>query len=103
MNERNVVTVEIAGEEYAIRSPTDPDRTRACAAKLDRSIREVLAQSSLVQPHKAAILAGLTIANELFEAREELARVQREMSLRTTRLAGDIERRLATGDLATGA
>lgn len=103
MNDRNVVTVDIAGEEYAIRSPTDPDRTRACAARLDRSIRDVLAQSSLVQPHKAAILAGLTIANELFEAREELARLQRELALRAARLSGDIERRIASGDLASGA
>lgn len=102
MNDRNVVTVDIAGEEYAIRSPTDPDRTRACAARLDRSIRDVLAQSSLVQPHKAAILAGLTIANELFEAREELARLQRELALRAARLSGDIERRIASGDLASG-
>ncbi|HSJ16087.1 MAG TPA: cell division protein ZapA [Longimicrobiales bacterium] len=102
MNERNVVTVEIAGEAYAIRSPTDPDRTRACAAKLDRSIREVLAQSSLVQPHKAAILAGLTIANELFEAREELARLERETGMRALRLSADVERRLGADDLATG-
>lgn len=102
MNERNVVTVEIAGEAYAIRSPTDPDRTRACAAKLDRSIREVLAQSSLVQPHKAAILAGLTIANELFEAREELARMERETGTRALRLSADVERRLEADDLATG-
>jgi cell division protein ZapA (FtsZ GTPase activity inhibitor) len=102
LNERNVVTVAIAGEEYAIRSPTDPERTRACAAKLDGAIREVLAQSSLVQPHKAAILAGLTIANELFEAREELARLQRETALRATRLSVEVERRLASSELASG-
>lgn len=62
--------VTICGEDYTIRSDSSPDHTRAVAAYVDAKIREVLENASVVESHKAAILAALQITDELFEARQ---------------------------------
>lgn len=100
--EKNVVSVQIGGEEYAIRSPAPAEYTRELAAHVDRAIREVLGQGAMVQAHKAAILAALAITDELYQLRAELDRLSGEVAARSTRLAAEVERRMASNDLAAG-
>jgi cell division protein ZapA (FtsZ GTPase activity inhibitor) len=66
---RNTVKVEILSDEYAIRSAASPEETRKVAAYVDAAIRDVMKSGMVVETHKAAILACLRIAAELFEAR----------------------------------
>lgn len=66
---KNLVRVTILNEEYSIRSDASPDHTRAVAAYVDSAIRRVLETGSVVETNRAAILAALQIAGELFEAR----------------------------------
>jgi cell division protein ZapA (FtsZ GTPase activity inhibitor) len=75
---KNVVKVNILGGEYTIRTETTPEHTRAVAAYVDDAISETM-QGPMVESHKAAILAALRIAGELFEAREESARLAAAM------------------------
>lgn len=75
---KNVVKVNILGGEYTIRTETTPEHTRAVAAYVDDAISETM-QGPMVESHKAAILAALRIAGELFEAREESARLTAAM------------------------
>jgi cell division protein ZapA (FtsZ GTPase activity inhibitor) len=98
----NVVTVTIAGDDYAIRAHATPEYTRECAAFVDRTIAEILRGGSLVQPHKAAILAGLAITDQLYQARREADALRAEVSRLSSRLASDIEARLRASDLAAG-
>jgi cell division protein ZapA len=72
---KNVVKVNIMGGEYTIRTETTPEHTRAVAAYVDDAISETMQGGPLVENHKAAILAALRIAGELFEARDEAARM----------------------------
>jgi cell division protein ZapA len=75
--------VTICGEDYTIRSDSPPEHTRKVAAYVDAKIREVLESASVVESHKAAILAALQITDELFEARkgeEEVAESMRTLS-----------------------
>ena len=67
---RNSVRVLILNEEYAIRSDTSVEHTRAVAQYVDRAIRQVMSSGTVVESNKAAILAALQIAGELFEARD---------------------------------
>ncbi len=67
---KHLVRVTILDEEYAIRSDASPEHTRAVAAYLEAAIRRVLETGSVVESHRATILAALQIAGELFEARE---------------------------------
>jgi len=66
---RHVAKVSIVGEEYTIRSDATPEHTKAVAAHLDLEIRKVLGANSLIETHKAAILAAMQITDELFRER----------------------------------
>lgn len=71
--------VTICGEEYTIRSDASPDHTRAVAAHVDKAIREVMGNASVVESHKAAILAALSITDDLFRERGERADIAESM------------------------
>ncbi len=80
--------VTICGDDYSIRSDSPPEHTRAVAAYVDAKIREVLDSASVVESHKAAILAALQITDELFQARSDHAAMADEMST----LSGELRR-----------
>lgn len=86
---KNAVKVTIVGEEYTVRSDLDPEYTRQVAAHVDAAIRRVLQAGTMVESHKAAILAALAITDELFEARrqqDDLAARIRKLTERLARL-----------------
>lgn len=95
MNPKTSVTVRIAGEEHTIRASAEPDYTRRCAELVDDRIHQIRLQAGLIEGHKAAILAALSIADEFFQAQEELERTRAEDGARAARLADKIERTLA--------
>jgi cell division protein ZapA len=68
---RNSVRVSILGDDYVIRTEASAAHTREVAEHVDRTIRRILATGSVVETHKAAILAALQITDELFRARVE--------------------------------
>jgi cell division protein ZapA len=67
---KTLVKVHILGEEYTIRSDASAEHTRAVAEHVDDTIRRIMQSGSVVETHKAAILAALQIAGEYFRARE---------------------------------
>ena len=95
MSDRKAVTVRIAGEEHAIRSSAPPEYTRRCARIVDERITEIRRRSGLVEGHRAAILAALSITDEFYQAREELQRLRDEVSRRSTGLTGRIDEALS--------
>lgn len=95
MSDRTAVTVRIAGEEHAIRSSAPPEYTRRCARLVDERITEIRRRSTLVEGHRAAILAALSITDELYQAREELRRLRDDVAARSQVLAGRIDEALA--------
>lgn len=66
---KHSVRVQILGEEYSIRSEVSPEHTRAVAAHYDDLVRKLLASGSVLETHRAAILAALQVTSELLEAR----------------------------------
>jgi cell division protein ZapA len=76
---KHVVSVVIQGAEYSLRTETSPEHTRAVAAYVDSIITETMESGARIESHKAAILAALRIAGELFEAREEAEALGDEM------------------------
>ena len=77
---KNVVKVTILGSEYTLRTETSPEHAMAVAEYVDQAITETMESGARVEAHKAAILAALRIAGELFEAREQAAMLASEMS-----------------------
>lgn len=96
---RTVVKVQIGSEEYSLRSDRSEEYTRSVAEHVDRALGEVLAAGTIVESHKAAILAALAIADELFQAR----RAQKEMATRLDNLATELSRLLPPAKRASRA
>ena len=69
-SKKNVVRVTILGDEYSIRSDQSPERTQAVAEHVDNVIKQTMRAGNIVDAQKAAILAALSITDELFDARE---------------------------------
>lgn len=89
--QKNAVTVRIAGEEHTIRASAEPAYTRKCAELVDDRIHQIRLQAGLIEGHKAAILAALSIADECFQAQDELSRVRKELADRAAALARRIQ------------
>ena len=87
---KNAVRVFIGGEEYTVRSEVPPEYTREVAAYLDAALKRVRDSLPMVESHKAAILAGLAITDELFQAR----RGDRDSADRLSAMADDLARLL---------
>ena len=85
--------VRIVGEEYTIRSDVPPEHTRAIAAHVDAAIRKVLESPAITDPGKAAILAAMSITDELFRERAAQEAVADDMRS----LSGELRRWLPPG------
>ncbi|HEY6088362.1 MAG TPA: cell division protein ZapA [Gemmatimonadaceae bacterium] len=80
---KNVVKVTILGDDYSIKSDQSPERTRIVAEYVDDIIRQTMRAGNIVDDKKGAILAALSITDELFDAREsgqELAGSMKRLS-----------------------
>ena len=92
------VTVRIAGEDHTIRANVEPEYTKKCARLVDDRIHEIRSKSGLIEGHKAAILAALSIADEYFQALEETERVHSKVATRAGKLRKRVERGLGVED-----
>ena len=93
MNEQNrsSVTVRIAGEEHTLRSNAPPEHTRRCAKLVSDRIEEIRSRAALLEPHRAAILAALSIADELYRAIEQSESDGAELMLSLDALTSRVE------------
>jgi len=91
MSETSAVTVRIAGEEHVIRANVEPEHTRRCARFVDQRITEIRERGGLIDASRAAILAALSVTDELFRAKAELERLQTELSARAGELVTRLE------------
>ena len=85
-DKKTVVKVTIGGDEYTLKSDRSTEYTRAVAEYVDSALKEVLASGSIVEAHKAAILAALAITDELFAERSATS----SMADRLTELSTDL-------------
>lgn len=85
--------IRIVGEEYTIRSDVPPEHTKAIAAHVDAAIRRVLESPAITDPGKAAILAAMSITDELFRERAAHEALSAEMQS----LSGELRRWLPPG------
>jgi cell division protein ZapA len=83
-----VVSVEIQGAHYAIRSDLDPAYVVRLAAYVDGKMARATDESLTGDSMKVAVLAALNIADELFRVREKAPPDHSEL----IRRAGEIER-----------
>ena len=66
---KNVVQVQILGQQLPLRTEADPSYTLELAEFVDTKMREVTKMLPVASVSKVAILASLNIADELFKER----------------------------------
>jgi cell division protein ZapA (FtsZ GTPase activity inhibitor) len=89
------VTVRIAGEEHTIRSSAEAEYTKRCARYVDKRIHDIKKQVGLLEGHKAAILAALSITDEFFQAKEDLEQRGVDLASKIDGLAEALEAAVA--------
>ena len=71
MSASRVVTVEIQGQRYPVRSDLDPDYVAQLAQYVDSKMTIAARESSAADSMRIAVIAALNLADEVFRAREE--------------------------------
>jgi cell division protein ZapA len=77
------VGVEIRGQRLTIRSNHDPEFVQRLASHIDGKVAELQKAAPAVSLSKLLMLASMTVAEELFEARQEIDSLRDEISERT--------------------
>jgi len=96
-----VVTVEIQGQRYPVRSDLDANYVANLAAYVDAKMRLASRESSVADSMRIAVIAALNIADELFRARDEASGGQDALLDRAAELERILDAVLAdTHDLA---
>ena len=90
--EPSSVRVKIYDREYAFRTTGDPERFKAVCANLDRRMREVAASTGSVDTIKVAVLAALSLADDLQMAQEELQKLDESLSKRSLACVSMLDR-----------
>jgi cell division protein ZapA (FtsZ GTPase activity inhibitor) len=71
--------VEIAGHRFSVRTDAKPKYVKELAAFVTRKIDEARKSGKIATTQSLAVLAALTIADELFQEREQRRSIQREV------------------------
>ena len=96
MNEEGrLVTVEISGQRYPIRTTLDAAYVSELAAYVQRKMELAARESPAGDTLKIAVLAALNIADECFRAREEGSAHQHGVTARAKALEAILDLALA--------
>lgn len=92
-----MVTVEIGGQRYPIRSNLDPAYIAELAAYVDAKMRAASDSAPAADGLGLAILVALNIADELFRARDRQSNTSGDLAERALRLEQLVDAVLAQG------
>lgn len=81
-----VVSVEIAGQRYPIRSGLDPEYVNRLAVYVDDKMRAAADSAPTGDAVRLAVLAALNIADELFRCRDSSRTKDGEIAERASEL-----------------
>lgn len=76
--DHTTLSVQIAGREYTLTGVDSPEHTQRVAAFVDRKMRELMA-GGIANREAAAIMAALTLADELINVQDDNTRLRRKL------------------------
>jgi cell division protein ZapA len=86
VSQNAVVTVEIAGQRYPIRSGLEPAYVIELAAYVDQKMRVATDSAPASDMMGLAVLVALNLADEFFRARQQTSSAHGELNERALRL-----------------
>jgi cell division protein ZapA len=81
--QQGTVTVKIYDREYALRTSGEAERLHLLCNTLDRRMREVAREAGTVDTMKVAILAAVSLTDELLRAQDALKQMDDTVSRRS--------------------
>ena len=90
----DVVSVEINGQRYPIRSSLDPEYVARLASYVDEKMRAAADTAPSSDSVRLAVLAALNIADELFRYRDMIHAESGELAERASQLERLLDRML---------
>lgn len=84
--DQRVVTIEIGGQRYPIRSTLDPSYVAELAAYVDAKMRAAVDAAPAADGMGLAVLVALNIADELFRARSQQSSSDGDLNARALQL-----------------
>ncbi len=86
------VRVTIYDREYSLRTSGDPARLHQLCVDLDRRMREVAKSSGAVDTLKVAILAAVSLGDDLLRAQEQLRKMDESVGQRAKECVSMLDR-----------
>jgi cell division protein ZapA (FtsZ GTPase activity inhibitor) len=86
------VRVRIYDREFALRTSGDPERLQALCSSLDKRMREVATSTGAVDTLKVAVLAALSLGDDLQRLREELQKLDESVARRSIACVSMLDR-----------
>ena len=83
--------VTIFGETYNIKSQAAPEYTASVAEHVDRTMKMIKGQVGMQDPLKIAILASMSITDDLFQTRDKVEKQDEEIENRCNSLLNLVE------------
>ena len=93
--QKGVVTVEIAGQRYPIRSGLDPAYVAELASYVDKKMRAAAEGAPSTDTLGLAVLVALNLADEYFRARQNETSSHGELHERALRLEQLVDQALS--------
>ena len=90
--EASSVRFKIYDREYAFLTTGDPERLQALCASLDKRMREVAGSTGAVDTLKVAMLAALSLTDDLQKVRDELKRLDDSVGRRSLACVSMLDR-----------
>jgi cell division protein ZapA (FtsZ GTPase activity inhibitor) len=85
------VKVSIAGHKLSLRTDAKPRYIKELADYVNGKIDKAKASGKIATTHALALLTALTIADELFQAREDKDKLERQVRERAQRILRYLE------------
>ena len=100
---KRLIEVEIFGQTFIINSEDDDQYVRKLASFVDQRMRQITGSANVTVPLRVAIMAGLSIADELFKVSQEETDLRQETELISSGLLNSLEQAQALEDRAVAA
>jgi cell division protein ZapA len=88
------IEVQIYDQTYQLRGDLDEEYVARLGTFVDRKMRAAAGKARTVDSQRAAVLAAVNIADELFAAQERIARLESELGPRAQRCLELVEQAL---------
>ena len=97
---KRLIEVEIFGQTFTVNSEDDDQYVRKLASFVDKRMRQITGSANVTVPLRVAIMAGLSIADELLKVSQQETDLRQETELISSGLLHSLEQAQALEDRA---